>query len=180
MKFFKIILMTFMKVTRETPDLVKIRQNYRALYMKISIRLYCWEQNEIFCSSPTVLKELIPAFPLQKPTVVYCWQLRVCEQYKENALYPFHSNIGLRERTTVLHYTYMAYFLLISNKSGDRPCKKYRTYSVMSEMKQCLFRLIERFVLIPVSSLLYRRLSEGAKQDFVPPLYSSYSSRGSK
>ena len=92
----------FMKISRENPDLVKIVQNYLALYMKTQVRFkvavdinspkkHCCATLSVFillrvtCSS-TIDKELTVAFSLPK------W---------------------LRERVTMLHYTYIVYLVYI-------------------------------------------------------------------
>jgi hypothetical protein len=58
-------------------------------------RLYCQEQYETFCSSITLQMETILKFPRQQWTVLYCWQLRLCQkQYKENVSLHFHGKNG--------------------------------------------------------------------------------------
>jgi hypothetical protein len=76
------------KVRRETSDLVKIRQHYRAVYFG--------QQYEVVCSSAAVKLDPILAFPWQHSAVLYCWQLYVGQQrYKGNVLLRFHGNIKL-------------------------------------------------------------------------------------
>jgi len=49
-----LMLGTFKKICPETPNLLKIGQTYRALYMKTWVLLNCWQLCEIFCSSTAV------------------------------------------------------------------------------------------------------------------------------
>jgi hypothetical protein len=60
---WNLIFETFKEICRETPNLVKIGPKYRALYTKIQALLYCWQQNDIFCSSTRVQRDPFAAFP---------------------------------------------------------------------------------------------------------------------
>ena len=106
---WNLILCTFTKICPGTEDLVNTK-HYQALYMKTMLHSYCWWQYEIFCSSTTVLREPILAFPWQLLMVVYCSQLHVDQQqYKVNTLLHFTMALVLQAH----HMHCLSYFFWV-------------------------------------------------------------------
>jgi hypothetical protein len=91
---------------RGTPDLVKIGQKYRALYMKTLVLLYCWQHHWIFCS-PTKL--LLYNCNTQRFYIVdsYLW----VDSMKRTHCCALPWQQWLCERITVLLRTCIAFFV---------------------------------------------------------------------
>ena len=60
---WNLILKTSIKLWRWLPNLVKIGQKYRTLYMETYVRLYYWQHYGIFCSSVRMQREPIVSYP---------------------------------------------------------------------------------------------------------------------
>ena len=92
---------TSTKICRETPDLAKIGGSYSTLYRKNWLRLYCWQQYEIFCSSTAVQTEHIVALAWQHNIFVLLTGTFLSEIQKERIV-ALWSQQWLRERATHL------------------------------------------------------------------------------
>ena len=80
---WNLIFGTFMKIFRETPDFIKIGQQYRTLHEDLSTFCCCWRNTFT-----------IRAFIMQQSMFLYCWQWLVGQQYTQDALLLFNCNIA--------------------------------------------------------------------------------------
>ena len=85
----------------------KIGQKQLAFYTDTSVRLQCWQQYEIFCSSTVVQR----AFASQQQAHLCCWQLDVRQKIRWKRRVTFPSQQLWRQRVTTLHYAYNAYIV---------------------------------------------------------------------
>ena len=89
-----LILGTIIKLCWETPNLVKMSQQYWALYMKTYIHLFINSSNKYLVAWQQPTGNPILVFPWKHLSVLYWWQLHVGQQHKENTLLHLHGNNG--------------------------------------------------------------------------------------
>ena len=128
-EFHEFRIRDFTKICLETPHLVEIWKQYRALYTKANIRLYFWQQYEMFCSSTAVQREshsCASVAPLNGFTRILLTATCMSVTVQREGIVTFL----WQQCTIILRYAYVAYVylslilycpgVLISGKSSDR------------------------------------------------------------
>jgi hypothetical protein len=121
---WNVILRTFKKICHEIPNLVKIGQKHRALYMKYYVR---------FIVAGDICHKVII---VQHSMFLNHWQLHVAQQHTEcTCVFPRQQR--LRERATMLRHTYTDY-LVVCGLMCCQVLYKWFSYIFIARYANCI------------------------------------------
>ena len=103
---WNLILRTFMKISKENTNLVKIRRKYWSLYMETQV---CCILLTVTCVVQLYIESTVVFSWQCFQYLFYCWQTYVCQKYKG-----FPLELLLCKCTTVLCRTYIAHIFFVS------------------------------------------------------------------
>jgi hypothetical protein len=128
---WNLILGTLKKICWKTPNIVTTGQKHRVLYMKTSVRLYCWQQYETFVSWRK--SKANPCCTLwQKWTLTMLTDVCRSTTISTEGTVEFPRQQWLQGRVTMLRYTATFYFLWKQINTWDlRFSWRYQGYGIL-------------------------------------------------